>query len=250
MADKQNKLIIALDVPTSDEALRLVDQLRGLAGMFKIGSRLFTAAGPALVKSIVAMGERIFLDLKFHDIPNTVAAAGVEAARLGVTMFNIHAGGGTEMMRRTAGAVAEVAAKENFAPPDVIAVTVLTSADSSTLEEVGTSVAPQDLVGRLATLADASGLDGVVASPQEVGIVRSLVKNPSFLVVTPGVRPQGTSPADQKRIMTPAQAVAAGASYLVVGRPILEARDPVSAARSILDEIEAAESQGSRSAGT
>jgi len=110
MADKQNKLIIALDVPTSDEALRLVDQLRGLAGMFKIGSRLFTAAGPALVKSIVALGEKIFLDLKFHDIPNTVAAAGVEAARLGVTMFNIHAGGGTEMMRRTAGAVAEVAA--------------------------------------------------------------------------------------------------------------------------------------------
>lgn len=251
MNDKQNKLIVALDVADADTAMRLVGQLRGMVGMFKIGSQLFTAAGPALVKSVLAMGEKIFLDLKFHDIPNTVAAAGTEATRLGVSMFNVHAAGGTEMMRRTADAVNETAAREQLSRPVIIGVTVLTSADATTLGEMGSSLEPQELVGRLATLAEASGLDGVVASPHEVGDIRRLVKNPAFVIVTPGVRPRGASAADQKRVTTPGAAVTAGATYLVVGRPILEAPDPVKAAQSILEEIETAESRGaSTSAGT
>jgi orotidine-5'-phosphate decarboxylase len=240
MNDDQNKLIIALDVDTADEALRLAGQLRGLAAMFKIGSQLFTAAGPALVKEIVASGERVFLDLKFHDIPHTVAAAGVEAARMGVSMFNVHAAGGTEMMRTVADAISEVASKENLVKPTVIGVTVLTSSNSETLEEIGLSGEPQDLVRRLALLAESSGLDGVVASPQEVLTVRAATRKSDFIIVTPGVRPEGVRPNDQKRVTTPRAAIMAGADYLVVGRPILQAKDPVQAARSILDEMQIA----------
>jgi len=233
----KNRLIVALDVKTADEAQRLVDMLRGIAGMFKIGSQLFTATGPKFVREIVNSGERVFLDLKFHDIPNTVAAAGVEATRLGVSIFNVHAAGGGEMMRRTAVAVAQSAEAEGLDRPSIIAVTVLTSADPMTLAEVGWSATPAQLVKRLALLAADAGMDGVVASPREVGIVRSVVKTPSFIVVTPGVRPEGAAVSDQSRVTTPREAIAAGADYLVVGRPIIEAPDPARAALEIIDEM-------------
>lgn len=235
---KGNRLIVALDVETAPEALGLVSMLTGVVGMFKIGSQLFTAAGPDLVREIVAAGERVFLDLKFHDIPNTVAAAGVEATRLGVSIFNLHAAGGSEMMRRTAQTVAECAASEGLARPLIIAVTVLTSANETTLAEVGYDLDPAELVPRLALLAEANGLDGVVASPREVGLIRSVVKQPGFIVVTPGVRPAGSELFDQQRVTTPREAIAAGADFIVVGRPIIEAPDPAKAARQIINEME------------
>jgi orotidine-5'-phosphate decarboxylase len=234
----KNRLIVALDVKTPNEAQRLVDMLRGIVGMFKIGSQLFTATGPTFVRQIVNSGQRVFLDLKFHDIPNTVAAAGVEATRLGVSIFNVHAAGGSEMMRRTASAVAESAALEGFTRPSIIAVTVLTSSDQTTLAEVGLSTSPEALVQRLSILAEAAGLDGVVASPLEVGVVRSVVKKPDFIVVTPGVRPEGVALDDQSRVSTPRAAIDAGANYLVVGRPIIESPDPARAALQIVEEME------------
>jgi orotidine-5'-phosphate decarboxylase len=233
-----SRLIVALDVKTGDEAQRLVDKLRGIAGMFKIGSQLFTATGPAFVREIVNSGERVFLDLKFHDIPNTVAAAGVEAARLGVSIFNVHAAGGSEMMRRTSSVVAESAQADGFTKPSIIAVTVLTSADQTTLAEVGWRLDPEKLVEHLALLAEAAGLDGVVASPREVDIVRSAVTTPGFIVVTPGVRQAGATRGDQSRVSTPGEAIAAGADYIVVGRPIIEAQDPTKAALQIIEEME------------
>lgn len=241
---KENKLIVALDVETAEEARRLVNMLRGVAGMFKIGSQLFTAAGPSLVREIVNSGEKVFLDLKFHDIPNTVAAAGVEATRLGVSIFNVHAAGGSEMMRRTAAAVAESAKAEGLTRPLIIAVTVLTSANDATLAEVGFTYKPAELVRRFSLLAEASGMDGVVASPREVAIVRSAVKKREFIVITPGVRLAGSALADQKRVTAPHEAMMAGADYLVVGRPILEATDPVEAAQQIIEEMEITAAKG------
>jgi orotidine-5'-phosphate decarboxylase len=236
----KNKLIVALDVETAGEAQRLVDMLRGITGMFKIGSQLFTATGPKFVRELVDSGERVFLDLKFHDIPNTVAAAGVEATRLGVSIFNVHAAGGSEMMRRTVAAVAQSAEAEGLTRPSIIAVTVLTSADSTILAEVGWSSTPEKLVGRLALLAEAAGMDGVVASPREVSIVRSVVRSPGFVVVTPGVRPEGVALGDQSRVTTPREAIDAGADYLVIGRPIIEAPDPARTAFQIIDEMQTA----------
>jgi orotidine-5'-phosphate decarboxylase len=234
----KDKLIVALDVETAHDAWRLVRTLRGIAGMFKVGSQLFTAAGPGLVSEIISSGARVFLDLKYHDIPNTVAAAAAEAARLGVSILNVHAAGGSEMMRRTAQAVSEAADAAGFTPPLVIAITVLTSANELSLAEVGWSTNPEDLVRRLSLLAEASGMDGVVASPHEISIIRSTVKKPGFIVVTPGIRPIGSASGDQRRVTTPRQAIMAGADYLVVGRPILEANDPVRAAQQILEEME------------
>lgn len=232
-----NKLIVALDVENAQKARELFRALRGIVGMFKIGSQLFTAAGPGLVSEIVNSGEHVFLDLKFHDIPNTVAAAGVEATRLGVSIFNLHAAGGSEMMRRTAQAVAECADSERLTRPAVIAVTVLTSTDAATLAEAGHGSAPAELVTRLALLAEASGMDGVVASPREISIIRSAVKKPDFIVVTPGVRPAGALLFDQKRVTSPREAMIAGADYIVVGRPIIEAADPAQAAQQIVAEM-------------
>src|SRR5688572_24854663 len=206
-----NKLIVALDVETADKARELVSALSGIAGMFKIGSQLFTAAGPDLVRELVRAGSGVFLDLKFHDIPNTVAAAGVEATRLGVSIFNVHAAGGSEMMKRTADAVNQCVEAEGLSRPKVIAVTVLTSASDTVLGEVGYGLQTAHLVPRLALMAEAQGLDGVVASPQEVELIRSVVSRPGFIVVTPGVRPKGSAQADQSRVMTPAEAIAAGA---------------------------------------
>jgi orotidine-5'-phosphate decarboxylase len=242
MADStKDRLIVALDVETAREAFNLFGALRDVAGMFKIGSQLFTAEGPGIVRDIVRTGGRVFLDLKFHDIPNTVAAAGVEAARLGVSIFNIHASGGSEMMRRTADAVNEVTAREGVTRPQIIGVTVLTSADDSTLAEMGCSSKTAEQVERLARLSAASGLDGVVASPHEVKIVREAVNQPGFIIVTPGVRPAGAALDDQRRVMTPAEAISAGADYLVIGRAILKASDPAQAASEIIEEMRQAE---------
>jgi orotidine-5'-phosphate decarboxylase len=234
----KDKLIVALDVDSATRALDLFVALRDVVGMFKIGSQLFTAAGPDVVRQIVAKGGRVFLDLKFHDIPNTVAAAGIEAARLGVSIFNVHASGGTEMMKRTAAAVAEVSDCEGLARPKVIAVTVLTSMDQKSLEEVGFKDDPGSLVIGLARSAAACGLDGVVASPQEIGLVRQAISIPDLLVVTPGIRSANDASDDQKRTLTATAAISAGADYLVVGRPILTATDPVAAARAFVSEIE------------
>ncbi len=233
-----NKLIIALDVETVDHARRLVASLRGIAAMFKIGSQLFTAAGPELVREVIRSGEKVFLDLKFHDIPNTVAAAGVEATRLGVSMFNVHAAGGSTMMRRTATAVSECAEREGLVRPVVLGVTVLTSSNDAVLGEIGLRENPAEMVRRLAQLAAQSGLDGVVASAREVALVRGEVTMAGFMIVTPGVRPAGAGNDDQARVMSPRDAIAAGADYLVVGRPIIAAPDPVRAAQQILEEME------------
>ncbi|MDQ1590728.1 MAG: orotidine-5-phosphate decarboxylase [Pyrinomonadaceae bacterium] len=235
-----NKLIIALDVETAGEARALFSLLGAQAGMFKIGSQLFTAAGPEFVREIVAQGGRVFLDLKFHDIPNTVASACREAVRLGVSLFNVHAAGGGEMMRRAAEATSETAARENLPRPALIAVTVLTSADAGVLAETGVAGALEEQVKRLAQLAATSGLDGVVASPREITLVRAAVARENFLLVTPGVRPSASAHDDQKRVLTPAEAVRAGADYIVVGRAILNAPDPLRAAQEIVAEMERA----------
>ncbi|MBA3247400.1 MAG: orotidine-5'-phosphate decarboxylase [Pyrinomonadaceae bacterium] len=232
-----DKLIIALDVETPQAARELVARLCGHAGMFKIGSQLFTAAGPEFVREIVGAGGRVFLDLKFHDIPNTVASACCEAVRLGVSLFNVHASGGSEMMRRAAEMTAETAAREGLPRPNLIAVTVLTSADAATLAEIGVTDAPEAQVIKLARLAANCGMDGVVASPHEVAPVRAAMANDDFLLVTPGVRPRTAAHDDQKRVMTPAEAVRAGASYLVVGRAIINAPDPLRAAQEIAAEM-------------
>lgn len=235
-----NPLIVALDVDTAVQALHLVERLRGTVGMFKVGKQLFTAAGPDVVRRIAGMGERVFLDLKFHDIPNTVAKAGVEAARLGVSIFNVHALGGAKMLRATVEAVTEAAERERMARPLILGVTVLTSHTQASLREVGIESELADEVVKLAQLCEAAGVDGVVASPQEILPLRNTVRNPNFVILTPGVRPAGAALDDQSRVLTPAEAVRAGADFLVVGRPITAADDPVAAARSILEEIEPA----------
>jgi orotidine-5'-phosphate decarboxylase len=240
MIEAQDKLIVALDVDKADRALELVDTLRDSVGMFKIGMQLFTAAGPDLVRKVVSRGGRVFLDLKYHDIPNTVAMAGIEATRLGVSIFNVHASGGSEMMKRTAEAVAEIAQRENLTRPKVIGVTVLTSIDQETLRQLGINDETESVVTRLASLAKESGLDGVVASGQEIKTIRATVSEPDFLIVTPGMRSASAMSDDQRRTMSAGDAVKAGADYLVVGRPILAAPDPPEAARRIVEEIAAA----------
>ena len=243
-----DKLIVALDVETADRAFELFNALHDLAGMFKIGSQLFTATGPELVRQIVARGGWVFLDLKFHDIPNTVAAAGVEATRLGVSIFNVHASGGVEMMKRTAEAVAEIAERERLVKPKVIAVTLLTSLGQGSLEQLGINDEPPAVVARLARVAAHCGFDGVVASPQEIGIIRETIARRDFLIVTPGIRSGADATQDQRRTLTAAEAIRAGADYLVVGRPIISAEDPLGAARKIAAEIHAAMQEGHKPA--
>jgi orotidine-5'-phosphate decarboxylase len=234
----KDKLIIALDVETSVKALDLVNELRGVAGMFKVGSQLFTAAGPQIVRDIIALDSKVFLDLKFHDIPHQVAGAARSAAELGVSLFTVHASGGGEMMRRAVEAVAEVGNKTT----KVLAISVLTSIDANILAEIGVNSTPGDAVTKLVKLAESAGVDGVVASPKEIETIRATIPNPNFLVVTPGIRPAQNASGDQKRTATPAAAIAAGASYLVVGRPITGATDPVAAAQHIISEMQHAES--------
>jgi orotidine-5'-phosphate decarboxylase len=234
----KDKLIVALDIDNAARALDLFAALRDVVGMFKIGSQLFTAAGPDIVRQIVAKGGRVFLDLKFHDIPNTVAAAGIEATRLGVSIFNVHASGGAEMLKCTAGAVAELADREGLTRPKVIAVTLLTSLDPASLKQLGINEEPSAAVARLARLAADCGLDGVVASPREIAVIRQTISDRDFLIVTPGIRSSNDPSDDQKRTLTAAEAIRAGADYLVVGRPILNAEDPVAAARKVVAEID------------
>jgi orotidine-5'-phosphate decarboxylase len=226
-----DQLIVALDVDTSVDAKILADCLRGVAGAFKIGSRLFTREGPRLVSELSGLGDRVFLDLKFHDIPTTVAGAVRAATALGVWMLNVHASGGSAMMRAARHAADEEAARGSRPAPLVIGVTMLTSLDGRSAKEIGFADAIPTQVDRLAALAQSSGLDGVVASPQEIGGIRRRCGR-DFLVVTPGIR-DAESDDDQSRTMTAAAALAAGASYLVVGRPILSASDPRAAAERI-----------------
>jgi orotidine-5'-phosphate decarboxylase len=225
----RDRLILALDVPTSDEADALVDRLAGAVGMFKVGSQLFTEAGPRFVRRLVSRGEKVFLDLKYHDIPNTVAGATARAAELGVTLLTVHALGGRAMLEAAVGALPAMGTK-------VLAITVLTSHAEESLGEVGLGGRLADNVKRLACLAKEARLDGVVASPQEVGLIRAACGS-DFLVVTPGIRPAGSERGDQARAATPEAAVLAGADYIVVGRPILEAPDPRAAADAIVASL-------------
>ena len=240
----RERTIVALDVETSEEALELVNQLRQLVGMFKVGSQLFTAAGPTLVEKIVGEGNRVFLDLKFHDIPHQVANAVRSATRLGVSMLTVHAAGGREMMRRAAVSAKETAEQAGVTPPSVVAVTVLTSIDKDVLTDIGITSSAADTVVRLASLATTAGVNGVVVSPKEISAVRAAVSDPNFLIVTPGIRPgfaeteEWATSDDQKRVASPAYALAAGADYLVIGRPITAAKDKVAAARGIATEIQ------------
>ncbi len=231
--EARKKIIFALDVNGIAEIDRFAGLLADRVGMFKIGKELFTACGPEAVATVRRHGGQVFLDLKYHDIPNTVARAMVEAARLGVQLVNLHALGGFEMMETAAKAVRNEFGDDR---PRLLAVTVLTSSTAETLRRVGIDHPVEEMVVRLARLAREAGMDGVVASPREIGLIRQAF-GPDFLVVTPGVRPSFASLDDQKRVMTPADAVGAGADYLVVGRPIAKADDPVAAAGMIVDEI-------------
>lgn len=231
--DARKKIIFALDVNDPSEIDRFAALLSGRVGMFKVGKELFTTAGPSAVQSVQRHGGQVFLDLKYHDIPNTVAKASLEAARLGARFVDMHALGGAEMMRTAAAAVQKEFGAER---PRLLAITILTSSTAETLRQVGIADSVEQMVVRLARLARESGMDGVVASPLEIGLIREAC-GPEFLIVTPGVRPSFAAVDDQKRIMSPAEAVRAGADYLVIGRPIARAADPAEAAQLIVDEI-------------
>jgi orotidine-5'-phosphate decarboxylase len=235
-----DQLLVALDVDTLDDARRLTDALRDLVGGFKVGSRLFTGHGPAIVRELAAQGDRVFLDLKFHDIPHTIEGAVQAATRQGAWMLNVHASGGLDMMRAARHAAHEAAAARSRQPPLVIAVTVLTSLTDQNLAEIGVPDRMDDQVTRLAALARSAELDGVVASAREIPLIRRRCGK-SFVIVTPGIRGAGDAKGDQNRTMSAPEALAAGASYLVVGRPIIGAADPRAAAERIIAECRAAQ---------
>lgn len=232
-----DKLIVALDVSTPKDAERLVKTLAGPVKIFKIGKELFTSAGPSVVEMVHSHGGKVFLDLKFHDIPNTVAGACAAAVRLKVFMLNVHALGGKAMMQRAALAVREESEKAGIHPPLLIGVTVLTSLADADLKEIGVKNKTAREVKTLALLAEAAGLGGVVASPLEIALIKKAVKGP-FCIVTPGVRSVWAAHGDQKRVMTPKEAIAAGAGFIVVGRPITQDPDPRKAAEKVLKEIQ------------
>jgi orotidine-5'-phosphate decarboxylase len=236
MDSLRDKIIFALDVDHFAEAQRWVNLLRDHVGIFKVGKQLFTHAGPKVIDMIRQKGQNVFLDLKYHDIPNTVAKAGEEATKLKVTMFNLHALGGFEMMKKTVEASRALAKKLSIPKPLILAVTILTSIDEAALEEVGVQGPLLEEVGRLALLASKAGLDGVIASPQEIKVIRDRCGG-KFLIVTPGIRAPSDKKDDQKRTLTPKEAISAGANYLVIGRPIKEAKDPVEAVQKIIEDI-------------
>lgn len=235
----KERLIFALDVDGFSEAENWVEKLRENVGVFKVGKQLFTRCGPDVIKMIRDHGGEVFLDLKYHDIPNTVAKAAVEACKLGVKIFNVHALGGLEMMRKAVEEVNAYCAAASIKRPMMLAVTILTSATEETLREIGIDRSVDEMVSRLAKLAKDAGFDGVVASPQEVAMIRAACGD-DFAIVTPGIRPIFAALDDQKRVTTPADAIAAGATALVIGRPISAAADPLEAAGKILTEIETA----------
>ena len=226
----RDRLVVALDFPDGKSALAMAGRLRGEVGLFKVGKQLFTAEGPGLVRELVGNGDQVFLDLKYHDIPNTVAGAVEAAVRLGVGLVNVHASGGRAMLRAAAQAAQGSRTR-------VLGVTVLTSLGEADLAEVGFAEPPGRLVLRLACLAREAGLDGVVASPNEIGLLRGAMGR-DFLIVTPGVRPAEAWTQDQVRVATPQEALWAGADYIVVGRPITQAPDPAAAARTIVQMLE------------
>lgn len=233
----RSRLIFALDVSSVAEADDFVDRLTAEVGMFKVGKQLFLHAGPQIVHSIRERGSEVFLDLKFHDIPRTVAKAAVEATRMGVRMFDVHASGSLDMMRRTVSEVSKVCRTEGLRRPKVLAVTVLTSLNKEDLKRVGVASGVENQVVRLARLSQEARMDGVVASPHEIGRIRKECGR-GFLIVTPGVRLRGGTWEDQKRVMTPEAAIRAGADYLVIGQPIRDAEDPVLAARDVVAAME------------
>ena len=234
-----DQLLVALDVETGERALQLASALRGVAGGFKVGNRLFTSEGPALVRRLVDAGSRVFLDLKYHDIPNTVEQAVEAAVRTGAWMINVHASGGTAMMQAAARAARDTSGKLGRPAPLMIAVTVLTSMDQEALRAVGVERPVLDQVLALARMTQEAGLQGVVASAQETSAIRKAC-GPGFQIVTPGIRgaSAGADRNDQSRTMGPAEATRAGASYIVVGRPIIAAADPRAAAEAIVEELE------------
>jgi orotidine-5'-phosphate decarboxylase len=235
--DPKERLCLALDVPSIKEVDVIVRELAGMVGIFKVGLELFTSIGPTIIEHIRSFGGKVFVDLKFHDIPNTVARATRSIAGLGVSMLNVHASGGVDMMRAAADAAHDEAIRAGLPVPYVLAVTVLTSLSESALrEEVGVSTPMNEQVVALAKSAQSSGLDGVVASPRETSLIRQAC-GPTFLLLTPGIRPAGSDAGDQKRITTPSEAISSGADYIVVGRPILAAHDRKRACDEILTEI-------------
>jgi orotidine-5'-phosphate decarboxylase len=232
-----DKLIFALDADNYEEALSWVELLSGHVGMFKVGKELFTAAGPKIIESIKKRGQKVFLDLKFHDIPNTVASAAQAAVRLNVDMFNVHASGGSQMIKETVFAAGACADKLGQARPIILAVTVLTSLNSADLTEIGFQKDTKELVLHLAKLAQTAGASGVVASAQDIALLRENLGD-EFVVVTPGIRSAGaTTKDDQKRTLSAYEAVKTGADYIVVGRPIRLAQKPLEACRQIVQEI-------------
>lgn len=232
----RNPIIVALDVPTAEEALKLVEQVAPVTGGFKIGSELFTSAGPDIIKRIRALGAPVFLDLKFHDIPNTVAKAVAAAVKLDVQMLTVHTSGGSEMLKAAEQIAQESAWRLGHAPPLVLGVTVLTSLDSNSLSEIGLDPNVTRQVRRLANMANKAGLRGLVCSPREVAELRQVLPASSQLV-TPGIRAETDPPDDQKRTLTPREAISVGANWLVIGRPIYAAENPRAAAERILASI-------------
>jgi len=233
----RDRIALALDVDNDHDALAIVAELKDSVGVFKVGHQLFTAYGPDIVRRIIGMGGRVFLDLKYHDIPNTVAKASAEAVKLGVSIFNVHSLGGIDMMKAAAESAKETAEKYNLPAPMVLAVTILTSMDEKSMrKELKITRSLQREVAHLARLAQRAGMHGVVASPQEIKMLRRAVRG-AFVILTPGVRPAWADKDDQKRVMTPREAVKAGADYIVVGRPVLKAMDRKAAVEKILEEI-------------
>lgn len=234
----KDRIILALDVDTEKEALALVETLYDRVGAFKVGMQLFNSVGPGIVQKINQLGGRVFVDLKFHDIPNTAAAAGRVMTRLDAFMYNVHIAGGREMMTAVVKNTAEEASRLGVNPPAVLGVTVLTSISSTQLrEEMKVDKKVEELVVEWAVMAQECGLSGVVASPQETALIREAC-GPDFLIVTPGIRPAWSAAGDQKRITTPREALDKGADYMVIGRPIRQAADPREAAARIIEELE------------
>jgi orotidine-5'-phosphate decarboxylase len=233
---RDSPIIVALDTASREHALETVRALRGTIGLFKVGLELYTASGPSIVKDLKGLGAEVFLDLKFHDIPNTVARAVGEGARLGVALMDLHLSGGSAMIRRAVDEMGAVCDLHRIRRPALLGITVLTSLGPADLAGLGVSRGPEEQVLALAELGREAGLDGVVASARELPALRKRF-GPDWILVTPGIRPEGSPPDDQVRTLTPREAVEAGADYLVIGRPITGAADPVAAAREILRSL-------------